>query len=732
MGVWYPLNVVVMILLLLSCAGYCIVSGLTIHADPKSTVRRKYICGGFFLALWSLSFALMTITSFETWRFIFWASGLLSAIMFVPAWVLFLMELTETKSLKANILLAGAFLLGLVVWLSCVTSGDVAFVSTEYGNQFIYTFDTAFAMLIAYFVLLGVVSTYLPLRWLNRTDLKRNKAEAKWLLILGLLTDVLIFPFDFLLPLLGQPAVPLSSLGMLLISLPLYFLLRANQVFDITEQDVAVTLFSELPSPVLLVNRDNDVVMANAAAISLWSESAIGSPVSVLFDFNSKTPKELLFEHDFTNLPATVTRGRQTFSYDTYMRAKTDKFGDVLSKTFVFNDVTRLKDAYVMAEHASRAKTNFLSHMSHELRTPMNAIINMAKIGRNAQTMPEKEYCLSRVQEASAHLLSLINDILDMSKIEVGKLELNTTTFNLDKLLDEIKNLIIDRVNEKAISFSVERDPQLPQYLLADKLRISQIIMNLLSNAVKFTPREGLISLRVALEKTLPNDGLSMTISVKDTGIGLTKAQQERVFNPFEQADSSTAATYGGTGLGLSIIKQIAEQMGGRVKVESEPNKGSTFFCNVNVERGKERDIGHAAYFDKLHTFSRCHLLLVEDVEINTEIAAELLKPLKTQIAYASNGEEAVDMYMKGNGLYSVILMDVQMPKMDGLEATRRIRQSGLNDAATVPIIAMTTNAFHENIQECLDAGMNDHIGKPIDEKELLLKTAKALIGRED
>ena len=408
-----------------------------------------------------------------------------------------------------------------------------------------------------------------------------------------------------------------------------------------------------------------------------------------------------------------------------------------LGVVIVMNDVSELYHAQKEAERASAAKSSFLANMSHEIRTPMNAIIGMTAIGRGAHDIEKKDYCLQKIDDASVHLLGVINDILDMSKIEANKLELSVANFNFENMIRKVENVINFKVDEKKQKFTINIDREIPGILLGDDQRLAQVLTNLLSNAVKFTPENGTISLESRL---ILHEGDTFTIQtdVKDSGIGISKEQQEKLFNSFEQADSGTSRKYGGTGLGLAISKRIVELMGGSIWIVSEPGKGSTFSFKVKLKQGtgeeKESRDNAAQVFENITFPGKC-ILVAEDMEINREIIASLLESTLLTIDTAENGVEACEKYFANPDKYSLILMDVQMPEMDGLEATRHIRDTeaeweGKNrtspkPARRIPIIAMTANVFREDIERCLASGMNDHLGKPLDIKEIMEKLQK-------
>jgi signal transduction histidine kinase len=391
-----------------------------------------------------------------------------------------------------------------------------------------------------------------------------------------------------------------------------------------------------------------------------------------------------------------------------------------------------LESAFESALAASKAKSNFLSNMSHEMRTPMNAIIGMTQIGKTAPDIEKKDYAFDKIGGASNHLLGVINDVLDMSKIEAGKFELSFTEFEFEKMIQKAINVTGFRIEEKHQNFTVYLDADIPKVIIGDDQRLTQVVANLLTNAVKFTPEYGSIWLQAHFVRE-ENGLCDIRIEVKDTGIGISAEQQSRLFSSFEQAESSTSRKFGGTGLGLAICKRIIELMDGDIWIESEMGNGATFAFNVQVSRGTEivceGDSGEGGLStEELQIFKGCRLLLAEDVEINREIVIALLEFTEIEIDCAVNGAEAVKKFSESPERYQLIFMDMQMPQMDGLEATRKIREFEAQQQEEgnyvyphgVPIIAMTANVFKEDVDKCLDAGMNAHIGKPLDLNEVI------------
>lgn len=388
---------------------------------------------------------------------------------------------------------------------------------------------------------------------------------------------------------------------------------------------------------------------------------------------------------------------------------------------------TQLEEARAVAEEASQAKSVFLANMSHEIRTPMNAIMGMLHLMRRDTSDSQQRIRLDRIDAAARHLLSVINDILDLSKIEAGKLTLEETRLHLPTLMDNTLAMLAERAAEKGLALnlvpvSYEAD------LLGDQTRVMQGLINFAGNAIKFT-EHGSVTLSCEIVDESPVDVL-LHFNVSDTGIGISPEALGRLFNAFEQADSSTTRKFGGTGLGLSITRSLAQLMGGEVGVESEPGQGSSFWFTARLRKAGQycqvvpAEIEISPDQAIRREFTGLPVLIVDDEMINREIAGEFLSETGLTVEFAENGQQAVDLCRTRD--YAIVFMDMQMPVMDGLTATAHIRR--LPNGLTLPILAMTANAFAEDRAVCLAGGMTDFIAKPIDPEQMLTKVYRCLL----
>ncbi len=389
---------------------------------------------------------------------------------------------------------------------------------------------------------------------------------------------------------------------------------------------------------------------------------------------------------------------------------------------------TALSIAKEAAEAANRAKSTFLANMSHELRTPMNGIIGMTSLAERYATEPKQKNYLAKVAQSSRHLLAIINDILDITKIEAEHLELEQIDFQLDEVLDNLNNIAGREAKAKGLTLTIDVTPDLAKRVWqGDPLRLGQILLNLTGNAIKFTA-EGSVTVRVRVSEENPSDVL-LSFAVQDPGIGISAEDQQRVFNAFEQADGSTTRKYGGTGLGLAISKRLAEAMGGSIRADSQPGLDSTFLLTVKLKLGSAvQSTTPKADAEAIirQDYRGSRMLVADDEPVSMEIVKLLLESVGLVVDTVEDGAEAVALAR--TSAYSAIFMDMQMPKINGLEATRQIRE--IPEYRDTPIIALTANAFVEDKARCLAAGMNDILIKPFDVDTLFATLLRSLSRR--
>ena len=385
------------------------------------------------------------------------------------------------------------------------------------------------------------------------------------------------------------------------------------------------------------------------------------------------------------------------------------------------------------ANERSRAKTVFLSNMSHDIRTPMNAIIGYIDLAENeASTYEELKEYLSKIKASSKHLLALINDVLEMSRIESGKMELELVPVNLKSTMDDLRDLFSTLMREKKIEYIVDTEGISNEYVYCDKNRLNRVLLNLVSNAYKFTPEGGKVTASVKEKEIRAKEKALYEISVKDNGIGMSKEFVDRVFDAFEREDDTAVSGIRGTGLGMSIVKRIVDMMGGTIDVKSEKGKGTEYVIRLELSLQSEEDIKKAkesqANRPSIIDFTGKTALLVDDMPTNRKIAVKLLERNGFTVEQAENGQEAVEIVRNSTpGHFDVILMDVQMPLLNGYEATMAIRSLPDPLVSQVPIVAMTANAFYEDIRKAKEAGMDGHIAKPIDVKKMLEELTRIL-----
>jgi len=845
-------------LFFLASGCYLYLSVVTFKNNTKSKSRNDYLSAGLCLILYSFFYGLMTIAANEILIRAFWAVGFTSGCLFFSRWLLFSSNMAMIKYKKTRSMISASSVLTVFFCVFCVLSNDAVFVSTRYGVQFSYHKSLVFIAAIFYIAIMIVAFLILFFRWWRESVMKRDRAQALLFLILSAFIAPIGIAADFIIPgMTEQTAIPLASLCFLPVSLPLFVSMRKYKTLSITVPNASGYVFNTVTIPTLVLDHKNNINLENNAAFDFLGCSVIGKNISEIILSDEKTPEQSFFRTGFASEKVTVETPFGTSICDMLLAVENDKYNDALCKVVLLRDITEnerkdnmLRVALKQANAASKAKSSFLANMSHEIRTPMNAIIGMTMIAESSDEMDRIKDAIGKIRSSSHHLLGVINDVLDVSKIESGKYELSPTDFEFESMLQQVVTLNDFRISEKQQDLKVHIDPAIPKTIHSDRQRLAQVITNLVSNAVKFTPEKGSITINTELLES-NNEICTILVRVTDTGIGISPEQQAKLFQSFQQAETSTSRKFGGTGLGLVICKSIVEMMGGKIWIESELGKGATFAFTISVKHVPEKEpsvsnwsnlrilvvdddpitleyLGEMAgrygaccdtvpsakdafasierngaydlYFvdyimpvtdgieftrrlkmeetykapvvmisaTEWSTFedeAKCagvddfiakpifpsdveavinsflgidktgiddstikytdqfdgrHVLIAEDIEINREVVAALLEPLHLDIAFAANGKEAVRMVSEAPGYYDMIFMDIQMPEMDGYEATQAIRSLDAARANDIPIIAMTANVFKEDIEKCIASGMNAHVGKPLDFDEVV------------
>lgn len=500
-------------------------------------------------------------------------------------------------------------------------------------------------------------------------------------------------------------------------------------------------LFEKNPTPMFICSLETKRILAvNDLVISKYGYSR--------HEFTQMTILDLHHEIDLADIILYSEKGingEDTFSeWIHVLKDKSEIAVELVAKSIIYdnkaarlvsiNDVTEVKqyqneliEAKQIAENSEELQSQFLSNMSHEIRTPMNGIIGLSRILIETKLNVEQRQFVDAIIQSSENLMVIINDILDFSKIEAGKVLLDKTSFDLDKLLSTLKGIMSISANDKGLKLIIEKDADVPAWVIGDRIRMSQILTNLVSNAIKFT-EHGEIKIKVSNAGTDKEDKVKLVFNIVDTGIGIPDNKIDSIFQSFTQASSSTTRTHGGTGLGLTITKQLIELQEGKIWIASELGKGSTVSFDIEYDvatnahaiehglQGIEKKPNNII----LQELQGVNILLVEDHPINQMLATKVLENWGLNVDLAENGQIALDMVASKN--YELILMDISMPVMDGLTATKHIRSGKYSMNPDISIVAMTASALSGENQKCFDAGMNDYISKPFDPQNLLEK----------
>ena len=721
--------------------------GFLWFGDTRNRQSRSFFLLGVFVTVWTLLNGITIISNVRYFPFIYTLR--ITMVCVVPFSILwFFLNFSGSKLLRFRFIRPIVCAFPVIDVLAMLTNPlhqfmflDYAFPSPARNIGFwIHLVGTFTAVLIAFVILIRHIF--------------KNARNEPLLIAAGIGTF-----FPYILNMLYTAEIrfipyDITPLGFFITFMLFALLAYKSRLFNLKALTLT-SIYSFLKDVILIINESSEIVDANPAAAETFPELSFASGHCSLGKFFAHikqqkaecSPENLLEPLEAGTVERRgeirfTTEDGRVMTFMVTLRAilinnKTAGSILVMSDVSIYRSMIseinekniKLAELQKAAETASTAKSAFLANMSHEIRTPLNAVIGMAlvaaKFSENIKTLT----AIKEIENASRHLLGLLNNVLDMSKIESGKFELINEVFSLKTSVDEVAELITPRCADKDIRLETHFEDIKNYRVAGDKLRLNQILINLLGNAVKFTPEKGTIVFSLNAEEETA-DSVRVHFEISDNGIGMTEEQLGRLFQAFSQADSNIVKRFGGTGLGLSISQNLAVMMGGKIIVKSKSGEGSSFIFTLTFPKtgdAKEEENGNIVP----ELSGRC-ILIVEDIEINRLILQELLEETHVDIEEARDGKEAVSAFSeKPSDYFDLIFMDVQMPVMDGYEATRRIRaveSERCSDSKTrIPIIAMTANAYKEDIEKALASGMDGHLSKPIDLNAVMLTLAEKL-----
>jgi len=727
-------GIVIAILFITISIFYTIINIAVIVYDSKTIARRNYIIVGEVLFVFSLFYAYMTIAENETLVHVFWAIAFCAGYMFYSVWMTFLSSLVNFNNKVIKYFTRCALVISMALALAGAFSSDVTFVKTSYGNQFSYPNDILFNVIFIFCLILTIALLIMHITWFRQSKQKRNRRFILTITIASIFLTPMILISELIIPIYtDQTTTPLGSVLLLPISMYVYYTLRKHKLLGITVANVSNYTFRSVSMPIYVLDDNDYVVIENDAAANCLGESVIGKKLSEYISINGETPDKSYFFNNFEGETISLKSTSGIRICEMSLTVEKDKYNEAVCKVIVLMDLTTIKEmeasikvALQEAIDANNIKSDFLAKMSHEIRTPMSAISGMTElILREITTGTTREYAQT-IWQASANLLSIINSLLDFSKIEKGTIELQPVHYSLTSLLDDLDTIVRTQLITNDVNLIINPAGNIPDILYGDETKIRQILLNLLSNAVKHT-KFGYISLTAKYEFLDENDTLELILIVEDTGRGIKQEDIGSLFTEYYQVNTGTD----GVGLGLAISKGFVSAMGGNIEVESEYGKGSTFSVSVpqkvgNTEQfrkaNKSAGIDSAInMYDDSYVFTapNARVLIVDDIQTNLKVVKGLLEPYKMNVDLCLSGIEAIETVQSQQ--YDLIFMDYRMPEMDGMEATQHIRKLGNSDSyySRLPIIALTANAVSGMKEMFLKGGFTDYMSKPIDISEL-------------
>lgn len=688
------------------------------NKGSKSGREMLYVCICVFF--WDFGYSWMSLCFDSDFAYVPRAIALLAVFFYMFFILRYVTAVTKYSVKKLTIFLSLFIVVSMISWCFIIQKDAVTFVRTSWGYWYysrmsfarILQFVAILAALFQYYIILhyGIkTATYTREKYILR--------QFRWfgpILFLGYMVDTL------LPSILNIAAVPGSAISAFFSAMILFRISQKNKVFGLSEVNVSQYVFADVNVPVIITDDMGNIKLFNKYATDYLQRSSQELKESSLDGYFEARDGEIL---------SVVDTDRECRLDKTDVK---DRFGEIAYRIYFVTDITKEQEAYrlieeskTLAEEASVAKSNFLANMSHEIRTPMNAIIGMSNILLSDSTLSEDSRSkVNDISNAGANMLGIINDILDISKIESGKFELIEGVYEFPSLINDVCTIIDARLFESCVKLEILIEETIPMYLKGDVLRIREILLNILGNAVKFT-HQGKITLEIKWDHNKKNPTLFFDVS--DTGIGIKKENLTLIFDEFTQVDTRRNRNVQGTGLGLAISKHLSIMMGGDITVDSEYGKGSCFHIVIKQELENYEAVGSdrcTSLLKRNYSVSskkkdivivkrpNAKVLLVDDMKINLKVAALLLNKYDIEVDTAESGKEAIEKV--GQKDYDIVFMDHMMPEMDGVEATKRIRALG-EKYENLTIIALTANAVNDAKDMFLREGLQDFIAKPID-----------------
>ncbi|MBQ0028417.1 MAG: response regulator [Lachnospiraceae bacterium] len=700
----------------------------TYKENRKSEAGRRMLFVFLSVFVWNVGYGWMSMCYDDDFAYVPRAVALLAVFAYMAYMILYVSAISDFNRKPLAVFRCIYIGISAIAWLLVIQKSAVSFVRTDWGYW--YTSSMSFARMLQFaIILLAIVVYYIVLgTWKRRIILQREKALIRRFELFGPVM-VIGYAVDTLIPsITGMAAVPGSAIAAFVSALILYNISVKYRAMGASSQNVSEYVFNEVKVPVIVTDNNGRIVLSNAAAAVYFDKS------------ESEIRKERIV--DLVRMEVESTSDICTvINRDLFCRLDSsdvvDEYGDVIYKIVFVTDMTDairtmelMENSRKVAEEANKSKSDFLANMSHEIRTPMNAIIGITDILlRDSKMGEEEKERLLNIKDASDGLLAIINDILDISKIESGKYELANEKYDIPSLINNVTNIISVKLLETAVELDVDVDDDIPVELYGDETKVRQVILNVLGNAVKFT-KKGTIGIRAYCEKNEYECRLMFDIS--DTGIGIKEEHLDDIFGEFSQVDTRKNREIQGTGLGLAISKKLANLMGGDITVESTYMEGSTFHIVIvqkmsgstvigediaNALKNKEykRKTQKSELAIEQKTDKR--ILVVDDMPVNILVAKGLLKPYGVAVDEATSGQEAIDK-IKAND-YDLVFMDHMMPEMDGADATGIIRSLPDKKYKDLVIVALTANSIADAKELLLNCGMNDFLAKPINKSEL-------------